>query len=306
MDSKKSKTFNLKEKLDDDYLDLSMCNLETVPVKEIIALNKVRRINLSYNKLTHLPEDFIKIDKLRELDLSKNHLKTLPKNFGQLEYLRKLDLLGNQLEQLPFSFFELKNLQWLDLKDNPLSSGLKAEAGECGDENQCKKCAINVRNYVKEQAAIEERKRQETQKRKNEAEMKQKKLDNEEKKKLAELKKKERQERYRTQEHTRTEESESTEKENEELKLKGKSQQETRKKASRSLCKTLFLNFLLTVISFTFIAFVLMSHYCENPKKIEFLSDDNWLVASLGGLCDQYAKNELNFQNFAKKFKNVF
>ena len=28
---------NLKDKLTDDYLDLSMCDLQTVPVKEIVS-----------------------------------------------------------------------------------------------------------------------------------------------------------------------------------------------------------------------------------------------------------------------------
>ena len=35
--SKKLK-LNLKEKLDDDKLDLGMCQLETVPVKEIVNI----------------------------------------------------------------------------------------------------------------------------------------------------------------------------------------------------------------------------------------------------------------------------
>jgi hypothetical protein len=35
---------NLKDKLDDDNLDLSMCDLKSVPVKEIVGLNRV------YNK----------------------------------------------------------------------------------------------------------------------------------------------------------------------------------------------------------------------------------------------------------------
>ena len=29
---------NLKEKLTDDYLDLSMCGLDTIPVKEIVQI----------------------------------------------------------------------------------------------------------------------------------------------------------------------------------------------------------------------------------------------------------------------------
>ena len=37
---KKKKNLNLKDRLDEDYLDLSMSDLESIPVKEIvISLN---------------------------------------------------------------------------------------------------------------------------------------------------------------------------------------------------------------------------------------------------------------------------
>ncbi len=37
---------NVKEKLDEDNLDLSMCNLKTVPVKEIVSSKKNLKIKL--------------------------------------------------------------------------------------------------------------------------------------------------------------------------------------------------------------------------------------------------------------------
>lgn len=92
--------------------------------------------------------------------MSKNHLQSLPDNIGSLVNLKSLDLLGNELKTLPASFGELKALQWLDLKDNPLDLDLKKYAGECNDEAQCKKCAINVVRFMKQIAAEEERKRQ--------------------------------------------------------------------------------------------------------------------------------------------------
>jgi hypothetical protein len=51
-------------------------------------------------------------------------------------------------------------IKWLDLKNNPLTNDLKKLAGDCLDEAQCKKCAINVIKYIKVQAADEERQRQ--------------------------------------------------------------------------------------------------------------------------------------------------
>ena len=79
-----------------------------------------------------------------KVDLSKNQLSSLPDNFGYLQNLQHIDLLGNRLSILPVTFWELKKLKWLDLKDNPLKEDLKKVAGDCLDEAQCKKCAVNV------------------------------------------------------------------------------------------------------------------------------------------------------------------
>ncbi len=73
---KKLTVADLKDKLNEDQLDLSLCTLDTVPVKEIVIFfklclveiifklrlhfklelaNKVRKINLSFNSLVRLP-----------------------------------------------------------------------------------------------------------------------------------------------------------------------------------------------------------------------------------------------------------
>lgn len=187
-----TKKLKLKEKLNDDMLDISLHGLETVPVKEITEINKAKKLNLSYNKLTDLPDDFIKLSYIKELDLSKNSLKSLPDNFGDMTSLKSLDLLGNQLTDLPSSFGELKNLMWLDLKDNPLNPELKQIVGECSDEMQCKKCASNVIKYLKQRAANEERERQiQIEKKKK----KQEKIEARERKEAAELRLKKKLER---------------------------------------------------------------------------------------------------------------
>ena len=53
--TKETKKLNLKEKLNEDTLDLSMCELESIPVKEIAEMTRVKKLNLSFNKLTTLP-----------------------------------------------------------------------------------------------------------------------------------------------------------------------------------------------------------------------------------------------------------
>lgn len=110
---------NLRDKLDGNELDLSLSDLNEVPVKELAALPKATVLDLSCNKLSTLPSDFCSLTHLVKLDLSKNKLQQLPADFGRLVNLQHLDLLNNRLVTLPVSFAQLKNLKWLDLKDNP-------------------------------------------------------------------------------------------------------------------------------------------------------------------------------------------
>ncbi|KAF6095216.1 leucine rich repeat containing 59 [Phyllostomus discolor] len=139
-----SKGGNLRDKLDGNELDLSLSDLNEVPVKELATLPKATVLDLSCNKLTTLPSDFCSLTYLVKLDLSKNKLQQLPADFGRLVNLQHLDLLNNRLVTLPVSFAQLKSLKWLDLKDNPLDPVLAKVAGDCLDEKQCKQCASKV------------------------------------------------------------------------------------------------------------------------------------------------------------------
>ncbi|XP_054832036.1 leucine-rich repeat-containing protein 59 isoform X2 [Eublepharis macularius] len=143
------KGVNLKDKLEGNELDLSLCDLNEVPVKELAGLPKATVLDLSCNNLTSLPSDFCSLTHLVKLDLSKNQLQQLPLDFGRLVNLQHLDLLNNRLSILPVSFAQLKNLKWLDLKDNPLDPTLAKVAGDCLDEKQCKQAAIRVLQYMK-------------------------------------------------------------------------------------------------------------------------------------------------------------
>lgn len=136
---------SLKDKLEEDELDLSMMQYTDVPVKDIEQLgSRVLTVNLSHNLLTSLPATFPFLSHVTKLDLSKNQLVELPENFGQLKSLRSLDLYANQLVKLPVSFAQLKSLKWLDLKDNPLCPAVKQAAGDCITPNDCAMCAKKV------------------------------------------------------------------------------------------------------------------------------------------------------------------
>lgn len=136
----------LKDKLNDDDLDLSLCSYsgKDVPVKDIAALKRATSLDLSNNRLTGLPSSFATLSHLVRIDLSCNQITSLPANFGDLRRLRHLDLYNNQLTHLPLSFEQLSSLRWLDLKKNPLSSQLALAAGTCLNQRECEQCARQV------------------------------------------------------------------------------------------------------------------------------------------------------------------
>lgn len=291
------KKLNIKEKIDDDKLDLSLHALESVPVKEISAFPKVRKLNLSFNCLTTLPEDFIKLINIRELDLSKNKLKALPKNFGQLVNLRNLDLLGNELTSLPSTFSELKSLQWLDLKDNPLKPQLKQAAGDCLDEAQCKKCAINVLRFIRTQSADEERQKQAELKKKREEQLKKELEDKEKENSLKLMKKAEREQRRLINEQKRAErEAENIESIGAENDIDNRSgrngDSKTKKKPKRGLLAAMFVStfYLLILTSILIASYTYLSAFCNSPKQATAKNS-----TSSGFLSNQYVKTTLHF-----------
>ncbi|XP_005999669.1 leucine-rich repeat-containing protein 59 isoform X2 [Latimeria chalumnae] len=160
MSKNSGKGVNLKDKLDGNELDLSLCDLNEVPVRELAAMTKATVLDLSCNNLSILPSEFSNLTHLVKLDLSKNQLQQLPSDFGRLVNLQHLDLFNNKLVTLPVSFAQLKNLKWLDLKDNPLEPNLAKVAGDCLDEKQCKLSAVKVLQHMKALQSEQDRERQ--------------------------------------------------------------------------------------------------------------------------------------------------
>lgn len=140
---------NIKDKIEGNEVDLSLCDLTEAPVRELAAVPKVTIVDLSCNNLTVLTPEFCGLTHLLKLDLNKNQLESLPDDFGALVHLQHLDLLGNRLTELPVSFAQLRSLKWLDLKDNPLEPNLAKAAGDCLDERQCRQCASKVLQHMR-------------------------------------------------------------------------------------------------------------------------------------------------------------
>ncbi|XP_029055483.1 leucine-rich repeat-containing protein 59-like [Osmia bicornis bicornis] len=139
---------SVKDRLKDETLDLSLCDLKEVPVREITTIKKATHLDLSNNLLTCLPTNFVNLKQIVKLDLSRNMLTEIPENFGELRQLKHLDLYANQISRLPLSLSELKNLRWLDLKENPLTPAVASVAGPCSNLTECQACARNIVTYL--------------------------------------------------------------------------------------------------------------------------------------------------------------
>ncbi|KAF2367816.1 Leucine-rich repeat [Trinorchestia longiramus] len=133
---------NIRDKLDEDQLDLSMMSLKEVPLKEIASIPRATTLDLSSNLLKSLPEAFgSELSHLIKLDLSSNKLTSLPQTFHLLVNLKHLDLYNNQLKDLPPSLHHLKYLRFLDIKNNPLNPELQKVVGQCLTQKECESAA---------------------------------------------------------------------------------------------------------------------------------------------------------------------
>lgn len=273
---KLSKQFIL-DHLDEDEVDLSMCNLPRVPVKELAMVPRGTKLDLSRNQLESLPDNFCTLKHLTELDLSNNALRELPANFGDLPQLQRLDLYSNHLGTLPLSFWQLRKLKWLDLRNNELEAGLAEAAGMCLSEKECREGAKKVLAYVKQLSVAEERRRQREVEEQREA----RRREEEEEKKRREVAKRERAElrRRRREEQERAEQERRGQEEGEDEEESGTESAEVvtpvnTRRPSRFRCFCKF--FLLLLILLAAVAVVGLLFICDRvfrPTACQELKD---------------------------------
>uniref|UniRef100_A0A3Q4BYA6 Leucine rich repeat containing 59 n=1 Tax=Mola mola TaxID=94237 RepID=A0A3Q4BYA6_MOLML len=137
------------DKISGNEVDLSLCNLTEVPVRELVSSLTSTLYLFSVGWVSFVQPEFCSLTHLVKVDLSKNQLSCLPDDLGHLTSLQHLDLYNNRLTTLPISFSQLRSLKWLDLKDNPLEPSLAKAAGDCLDEKQCKQCASRVLQHMR-------------------------------------------------------------------------------------------------------------------------------------------------------------
>jgi Leucine-rich repeat (LRR) protein len=84
------------------------------------AKDKVKKLDLSMQKIKVLSPSIAQFKNLECLDLSFNTFPTLPAEFSQLKQLTYLNLAGTRyMGKLPAVVKELPNLKVLDLRDHP-------------------------------------------------------------------------------------------------------------------------------------------------------------------------------------------
>lgn len=103
--------------------------LEEFP-EEIFLCTNLRKLDLSQNKLRHVPARIGELLHLERLDLNLNPLESLPTEIGLLSSLRRLHLDHCKLPQLPGTISGLSQLRVLRMDHNPISQ-LPASISAC-------------------------------------------------------------------------------------------------------------------------------------------------------------------------------
>lgn len=92
-----------------------LCKLEHALSSPHLDLSRIKRLDLSSNKLTSLPPSIEKMVHLEELNLRDNSLRNLPSYLNGLQKLKIIDLSGNPLE----SHLESSTLSQNDISNLP-------------------------------------------------------------------------------------------------------------------------------------------------------------------------------------------
>mmetsp|Transcript_17398 Transcript_17398/g.25933 ORF Transcript_17398/g.25933 Transcript_17398/m.25933 type:complete len:504 (+) Transcript_17398:288-1799(+) len=92
-------------------VDLSGNKLASLPgIDFVFNLSSVRKLNISRNRITHLPIEISNLTSLEILYMEKNSLDYIPKEIGCLKKLVHIDISDNRLASLPHEFCQLLSI----------------------------------------------------------------------------------------------------------------------------------------------------------------------------------------------------
>ena len=104
-------------------LNLSSNNFTELP--DLSRLSNLEFFDCRSNKILEVPDSLYSLIKLKTLDLGFSKIKIISDKISQLSGLESLIVCGNELEFLPTEFTALKNIVSLDLSGNPLKNHLE-------------------------------------------------------------------------------------------------------------------------------------------------------------------------------------
>ena len=110
-----------------ETLHLKMNRINAISEVQMSPLTSLTKLDLSYNKLTELPELYKLSPVLEDLDLAENMFISEELQDLNLLSLTSLNIKGNDLESLPNLTNSLKSLQYLTLSDNAFMSHYSLE-----------------------------------------------------------------------------------------------------------------------------------------------------------------------------------
>ncbi|KAH8276095.1 hypothetical protein KR018_008538 [Drosophila ironensis] len=107
--------------------ELQTCNisgneLKSIPSKFSMKFGSLTDLNLSYNKLSRLPDEFLNLTALANLNISHNSFIVLPQVVFKLQSLTNLDAQHNAILEIDTDEgIASESLATVDLRNNPLS-----------------------------------------------------------------------------------------------------------------------------------------------------------------------------------------
>jgi Leucine-rich repeat (LRR) protein len=101
-------------------VDLSNCDLTSIPPEVFQLADCLQELNLGGNKLSSLPDSMIALQKLRILFFAQNNFTSIPTVLGKLSALYMLSFKSNQLQIIEDASLS-PSICWLILTDNKIS-----------------------------------------------------------------------------------------------------------------------------------------------------------------------------------------
>eukprot|EP00924_Labyrinthula_sp_SR-Ha-C_P009426 maker-scaffold_2-snap-gene-23.4-mRNA-1 protein AED:0.36 eAED:0.36 QI:0/0/0/0.33/1/1/3/0/1343 len=113
-------------------------------------------LNLSYLKISDIPEEIFRLTRLATLNLMKNNISKIPEEISKLEKLKFLNISHNNIYEVCHSLYKLQNLSSLKYANNPniISPPVDLEVLECS--LILRYCKVRYTRHQKLKSLLEE------------------------------------------------------------------------------------------------------------------------------------------------------